>query len=185
MMVSLKAKYKYEMEGDELEKYVSSEEDKVIAKLRAALKPCEGVDAVLEKLEREGRYKMAVVSSSALRRVKVSVAKVGQDKYFADDVFSAASSLPKPTSKPDPAIYLFAMDKLGVKAEECVAIEDSKSGATAAFRAHIKTIGYVGSYEEAEKEKMAQVLTNAGCVVIMKHWSEFEGYMEKIQKGEF
>jgi hypothetical protein len=36
MMVSLKAKFKYEMGDDELEKYVSSEEDKVIAKLKAA-----------------------------------------------------------------------------------------------------------------------------------------------------
>ena len=183
--MSLKAKYKYEMGDEELEKYVSSEEDKVIAKLKAALKPCAGVDPVLEKLEKGGQYKMAVVSSSALRRVKASVVKVGQDKYFGDDIFSAASSLPKPTSKPDPAIYLFAMEKLGVKAEECVAVEDSKSGATAAFRAKIKTIGYVGSYEKEEEEKMTKVLSDAGCVVVMKDWNEFEGLMEKIQKGEF
>lgn len=184
MMVSLKAKYKYEMSDAELEKYVSSEEDKVIAKLEAALKPCVGVDEVLVRLEKGGEYKMAVVSSSALRRVKASVVKVGQDKYFGDDIFSAATSLSKPTSKPDPAIYLFAMEKLGVQAGECVAVEDSKSGATAAFRANIKTIGYVGSYEKEEEEKMTKVLEGCGCVVVMKDWSEFEGLMEKIQAGE-
>jgi HAD superfamily hydrolase (TIGR01509 family) len=185
MMVSLKAKYKYEMSEAELERYVSSEEDKVIAKLNAALKPCVGVDEVLDRLAKEGKYKMAVVSSSALRRVKASVVKVGQDKYFGDDIFSAASSLPKPTSKPDPAIYLHAMEKLGVKAEECVAVEDSKSGATAAFRAHIKTIGYVGSYDKEEEEKMIKVLEGAGCVVVMKEWTEFDACMEKIQAGKF
>lgn len=184
MMVSLKAKYKYEMVEDELQRYVSSEEDKVIEKLNAALKPCVGVDYELEKLAKENKYKLAVVSSSALRRVKASVVKVGQDHYFGDDIFSAATSLPKPTSKPDPAIYLHAMEKLGVKAEECVAVEDSRSGATAAFRAKIKTIGYVGSYEEHEQDKMTAILDGCGCVVVMRDWDEFEPIMEKIQNGE-
>ncbi|KAA8572376.1 hypothetical protein EYC84_002998 [Monilinia fructicola] len=70
MIGSLKAKYNYEMDDAELESYVSKEEDKVIAKLKAALKPCDGVDEELARLEKEGTYKMAVVSSSALRRVK-------------------------------------------------------------------------------------------------------------------
>ncbi|KAJ5043175.1 uncharacterized protein L3040_004556 [Drepanopeziza brunnea f. sp. 'multigermtubi'] len=184
MMVSLKAKFKYEMDDAELEKYVSSEEDKVIAKLKAQLKPCVGADQELEKLAREGKYKMAVVSSSALRRVVASIEKVGQDKYFGKDVYSAATSLEKPTSKPDPAIYLHAMKELGVTAEECVAVEDSKSGATAAFRAGIKTIGYTGAYEKHEEERMTKVLTDAGCVVVMKHWEEFQDALDGIAKGK-
>jgi len=185
MMVSLKAKYKYEMADSELEGYVSKEEDKVIAKLKAALRPCVGVDDELEKLAKEGKYKLAVVSSSALRRVRASVEKVGQDKYFEHEhVFSAATSLPKPTSKPDPAIYIHAMEVLGKKAEECVAVEDSKSGATAAFRAKIKTIGYTGSYEPEKEEEMRKVLEDAGCVVVMKDWTEFEGALAKIESGE-
>ncbi|RDW73448.1 putative HAD superfamily hydrolase [Coleophoma cylindrospora] len=185
MMVSLQKKFGYEMDAAELEKYVSREEDQVIAKLKAALKPCVGVDAELEKLASAGKYRMAVVSSSALRRVQASIEKVGQDKYFArDEVFSAATSLPKPTSKPDPAIYLFAMEKMGLKAEECVAIEDSRSGATAAFRAGIKTVGYVGSYEPEKEEQMREVLRDSGCVVIMKDWKEFPDCLKKIEAGE-
>lgn len=45
MMISLKAKYKYEMTDAELESYVSLEEDRVIEKLKSSLKPCVGVDA--------------------------------------------------------------------------------------------------------------------------------------------
>jgi HAD superfamily hydrolase (TIGR01509 family) len=185
MMVSLKAKYKYEMSDEELESYVTAEEDKVIAKLKEKLRPCEGVDAELDKLEKHGKYHLAVVSSSALRRVQASIDKVGQDKYFAGEhVFSAATSLPKPTSKPDPAIYIHAMKVLGKTPEECVAVEDSKSGATAAYRAKIKTIGYTGSYEKHEEEKMRKVLEDAGCVVVMKDWTEFEGCLDKIENGE-
>merc|ERR1712000_727727 len=137
-----------------------------------------------EELAKQGKFKLAVVSSSALRRVVASIEKVGQDKYFAKDVFSAATSLPKPTSKPDPAIYLHAMEVLGKDASECVAVEDSKSGATAAFRAKIKTIGYTGSYEPEKEEEMRKVLTDAGCVVVMKDWSEFDSCLDGIIKGK-
>ncbi|KAL3417634.1 haloacid dehalogenase-like hydrolase [Phlyctema vagabunda] len=185
MMVSLQKKFGYEMGADELETYVSKEEDKVISKLKAALRPCVGVDAELEKLEKSGKYHMSVVSSSALRRVQASIEKVGQDKYFKkDEVFSAATSLPKPTSKPDPAIYLHAMKTLGVTAEECVAIEDSRSGATAAFRANIKTVGYVGSYEPEAQDAMRKVLQDSGCVVIMEDWKEFPACLAKIEADE-
>jgi len=185
MMVSLQKKYEYKMGDEELEKYVSREEDQVIAKLKAALRPCEGVDEQLEKLAQSGKYRMVVVSSSALRRVQASIDKVGQDKYFKkDEVFSAATSLPKPTSKPDPAIYKYAMAQLGVKPEECVAIEDSRSGATAAFRADIKTVGYTGSYEPEKQKDMEKVLTDSGCVVLMNDWSEFPSCLAKIEAGE-
>ena len=114
MMVSLKAKYKYEMGDAELETYVTREEDAVIAKLKEKLQPCVGADAELEKLAKQGKYHLAVVSSSALRRVQASIEKVGQDKYFArEHVFSAATSLEKPTSKPDPAIFIHALKVLG------------------------------------------------------------------------
>ncbi|KAK4178389.1 putative phosphatase [Triangularia setosa] len=185
MMVSLQKRYNFTMTDAELNDYVKREEDVVIAKLKEKLVPCVGVDAVLEKLAREGKYKLAVVSSSALRRVKASIEKVGQDKYFGDDVYSAATSLPVPTSKPDPAIYLHAMKEMGKKAEECIAVEDSKSGTLSGTRAGIKVVGYVGPYPDGEKEHMEKVLKEAGAVVVMRDWSEFEGVLEKIQKGEF
>jgi len=185
MMVSLQKKYGYDMPPEELETYVSREEDQVIAKLKAELEPCEGVDAQLERLYNGGKgaYTMAVVSSSALRRVKASIEKVGQDKYFpGDSVFSAASSLEKPTSKPDPAIYLHAMKALGKKAEECVAIEDSRSGTLSAVRAGIRVIGYTGSYESDERPGMVKLLTENGAKVIMEHWNQFDADLKKIEE---
>jgi hypothetical protein len=69
---------------------------------------------------------------------------------------------------------LHAMKVLDKTPEECVAVEDSRSGATAAFRAGIKTIGYTGSYEKEKEGEMREVLEKAGCCVVMKDWSEFE-----------
>jgi HAD superfamily hydrolase (TIGR01509 family) len=184
MLTSLQKLHNIEISPEDMEKYVLAEEDAVIAKLKASLRPCPGVDEQLEKLAASGKYTMSVVSSSALRRVKASIEKVGQDKYFQGDVvFSAATSLPKPTSKPDPAIYLHALDKLGKKAEEAVAIEDSKSGTLSGTRAGIKVIGYVGPYADDKKEEMKKVLSDAGAVIIMEDWSEFPAALEKVEAG--
>jgi beta-phosphoglucomutase-like phosphatase (HAD superfamily) len=184
MMGSLQKKYDIQLTPDELETYVLREEDQVIAKLKEKLQPCEGVDLELAKLFQKKTYKMAVVSSSALRRVKASVEKVGQHQYFPQDkIFSAATSLPKPTSKPDPAIYLHAMEVLGVQPSECVAVEDSRSGTMSAVRAKIPVVGYVGSYEPEKVEQMSQVLKDAGAVVLMTDWSQFGNCLDEIENS--
>lgn len=183
MMMSLQSKYGFELPKDKLEHYVKAEEDAVIAKLEAKAKPCVGSMEVLQKLFDEKKYGMAVVSSSALRRVRASIIKVDQAKYFPHEhVYSAATSLPKPTTKPDPAIYIYAMQQIGVKPEECVAVEDSKSGATAAVRANIPCIAYVGSYHGEEKQKeVAATLTAVGCKTVMWHWDQFEKCLADIE----
>ncbi|KAL2010232.1 hypothetical protein VTN00DRAFT_6039 [Thermoascus crustaceus] len=183
MMISLQAKYKFDMDKEEFEHYVKEEENKVIAKLEAKAKPCIGANEELEKIQKSGKYGMAVVSSSALRRVQASLKKVGQDKLIAPNhIFSAASSLPKPTSKPDPAIYLHALDRVGKKPEECVAVEDSKSGALSALRAGIPVIAYVGCYHGDEKRaEMAKQLSDLGAKVIMKDWAEFQDCLAQIE----
>ncbi|KAJ5689434.1 hypothetical protein N7462_003826 [Penicillium macrosclerotiorum] len=184
MMISLQAKYKFEMAPEELEAYVKKEEDKVIAKLEAKAQPCVGASEQLDKLFAEKKYGLAVVSSSALRRVRASIKKVDQEKYFDHDmVFSAATSLEKPTSKPDPAIYLHALEKCGKTAAETVTIEDSKSGALSAIRAGIPVIGYVGSYSPDMQEEMSNRLLDLGVKIIMKHWSEFEKCLSFIENS--
>ncbi|KAH9905286.1 HAD-like domain-containing protein [Xylariomycetidae sp. FL2044] len=129
LMRRLQERHGFAMTEAEEDGYVARELDAICRNLREKCQPCEGVDAVLEKLQGEGKYGMAIVSSSAMPRVEASIKKVGQDRYFPEGkVFSAASSLDPPSSKPDPKIYLFACEKLGVEPGQCVAIEDSRSG---------------------------------------------------------
>lgn len=182
MIKALQERYGFTLADDELEKYVTMEEDRVIAKLEEKAQPCIGVNEELEKLAQSKRYDLAVVSSSALRRVRASIKKVGQEQYFPPDhIFSAATSLEKPTSKPDPAIYLHACKVLGKQPQECVAVEDSKSGTLSAVRAGIPVIGYVGSYEGEEMQaQMEKVLKENGAKVVMMHWSQFQDCLSEI-----
>ncbi|KAJ6594523.1 putative HAD superfamily hydrolase [Mycena capillaripes] len=183
MMASLQKKYSLDLPPATFDGYVTREEKQVIGKIQEALQPCAGADTELERLAAGGRYEMAVVSSSAGRRVEASVDKVGMDKYFPRSrIFSAATSLEKPTSKPDPAIYLHACKVMGKQPGECVAIEDSKNGTLSAVRAGIHTIGYVGSYEPKEQADMRTVLKEAGADPIMVDWAEFSTCLEHIEK---
>ena len=186
-MVGLQKKHNFTMDPAELDEYVAKELGAVTAKLTAKCQPCEGAPEELEKLKQQGKYPMAVVSTSAKPRVVASLEKTDQMKYFPyEHVFSAATSLDPPSSKPDPAIYLHACKVLGVEPGSCVAVEDSKSGATAAKRAGIPLIGYVGVYlledGKAKEEAMAKVLTEeCGAKAIMYNWKEFDECLKKVE----
>ncbi|KAL8927426.1 MAG: hypothetical protein Q9172_001357 [Xanthocarpia lactea] len=183
VVTGLQKKHGFNLSDSEVDEYVNRELGKVIETLEAKAEPCVGVMPVLEELDKSKKYGMAVVSSSALSRVQASVKKVGQEKFFPKDhIFSAATSLPVPTTKPDPAIYLHACKVIGKDPGECVAVEDSKSGTLSAVRAGIPTIGYVGSYGGVIKQReMAEVLKEAGVKLIMDDWSQFMDCMAQIE----
>lgn len=187
MIKGMEEKYDFQLPDAQREPYIERELGKVIEKLNQKAEPCPGIEAVLKKYKDSGKYRMAIVSTSAMSRVVASIEKCGLDKYFdKDKIYSAASSLDPPSSKPNPAIYHHACKQLGVTEGECVAIEDSKSGATAAKNAKIPLIGYVGPYyDEGGEEKVKQMegllKNDLGAVVVMHHWKEFDSCLEKVE----
>jgi len=186
MLKGLQQKHNFTMPEDELEDFVQQELGAVTRKLSEKAVECPGVTAELNKLKEQG-YPMSVVSTSAKSRVVASIEKAGIAHFFPPEhVYSAATSLNPPSSKPDPKIYLYAAEQLGVKPGEAVTVEDSKSGATAAMRAGIPCIGYVGIYgieEGKEKmEQMAKLLTEeTKCAAIMYDWKEFQECLKKVE----
>jgi len=184
LLAALQARHGFPLGPGEADALVRREEDVVVAKLRAALTPCPGAGAALARVA--ARYPAgsaaAVVSSSALARVRASLETAGLAGFFAPEhVFSAATSLDPPSSKPDPAVYRHALRVLGRGAGECVAVEDSRSGMLAAVGAGIPVLGYIGPYEGARRDEMAQVLRESGAVAIMEHWDEFEDRLAEIE----
>lgn len=186
MLNGLQKKHGFKMEDAELEDFVERELGAVTKKLSEKAIECPGVTKALNKLKEQG-YPMAVVSTSAKSRVVASIEKAGIAHFFPPEhVYSAATSLNPPSSKPDPAIYNFACEQLNVKQNEVVTVEDSKSGATAAMRAGIPCIAYVGIYgieDGKEKmEEMAKLLTEeTKCAAVMYDWSEFGDCLKKIE----
>ena len=188
MLLGLQKKHNFTMSQEEIDDYVGKELGKVTQKLSEKATECPGVTEQLEWAKKQG-YPMSVVSTSAKPRVIASLKKCNLMRFFTDEhVYSAATSLDPPTSKPDPAIYLHACKELGVKPEECLTVEDSKSGATAGMRAGIPLIAYVGIYGlEDGKEKMEQMATllkeQTKAKVVMYDWKEFPECVKKIEES--
>ncbi len=167
----LAVEFGFEFEEGELETLTAKEQTAVVASLATDVRATDGVDAVLARLD---QYQLAVVSSSALARIQACLYKTGLSRFFkAEHLFSAASSLPIPGSKPEPAIYLHALARLGIRADQAIAVEDSRTGTLSAVSAGIRCIGYVGAVHEAEQERRKKELLAAGAAQVIGHWNEF------------
>jgi len=101
------------------------------------------MEAKLNKLKEDG-FKIAVASSSRNAR------KVLKNLQISDmfDTISDGNSVEN--AKPAPDLFLHTAEKLGLKAEECVVLEDAESGVEAALAANMKAVG-VGPQERVGK----------------------------------
>jgi HAD superfamily hydrolase (TIGR01509 family) len=93
---------------------------------------------VVEYLETARRLalKTAVASSSSRKWVEGHLERLGLDAYF--DLLQTRDDVAK--TKPDPELFLSALDRLGVSQEQAVVIEDSLNGVEASCRAGIFTV---------------------------------------------
>jgi HAD superfamily hydrolase (TIGR01509 family) len=159
--------------AQELEAWVEREKTVVTRHLASVLQPDEAVTSSLQRLGE--RLRLAVVSSSALDRLAACFTATGLDDAFAAVVrFSAQDSLAVPTSKPDPAVYLWALDKLGLGPTQAVAVEDAAAGVRSAVAAGIWTIGNLAFVPAQERAARAAELRACGAAEIADDWSGVE-----------
>lgn len=156
---------------DELEQWVLEEREQVTAHLAATLRPDPEVLDPLQALA--SRYALAAVSSSATKRLDGCFAATGLDPLIPAGLrFSAEDSLPVPTSKPDPAVYLHTGEVMGVRAQQGLAIEDSVPGVTSAVAAGYVTVGNLMFVPDDEKHCRRGELIDAGAVAIISSWRD-------------
>jgi beta-phosphoglucomutase-like phosphatase (HAD superfamily) len=153
----------------ELEQWVRQEREHVTAHLAATLKPDPQVLGPLQALA--SRYALAAVSSSATKRLDACFATTGLDPLIPAALrFSAEDSLPVPTSKPDPAVYLLAGQVMEIDAHHALAIEDSVAGVTSAVAAGYLTVGNLMFVPADERSCRSAELIDAGAVAITDSW---------------
>jgi HAD superfamily hydrolase (TIGR01509 family) len=160
-----------------LEEWVAEERRAVSAHLAAVLRPDPAVRDPLARLAR--RFTLAAVSSSATARLAACFGATGLDALIPPERrFSAEDSLPVPTSKPDPAVYLLAGERLGVNGQTAVAVEDSVPGARSAVAAGFPTIGNVCFVAAGERAEREAALRDAGAAAVVASWAELEALVD-------
>jgi beta-phosphoglucomutase-like phosphatase (HAD superfamily) len=162
-----------EVDPAELERWVELERREVTAHLGRVLRPDPLVFEPLGRLA--ASHPLAVVSSSAMPRVEACLRATDLDGFFPEERrFSAESSLPAPASKPDPAVYVHAIERLGVSPRRALAIEDSVPGVLASVAAGCRTLGNVMFVPAEERIERIAALECAGVTEVISSWEELE-----------
>jgi HAD superfamily hydrolase (TIGR01509 family) len=112
-----------------IEKVRPRKQELFLENVRTELKLRKGIIDFIKKVH--GQYKLAVVSAAHIDTINSILNQFNLRENF-DLVISATESK---RNKPYPDCYLLAAEKLNVKPEDCMVLEDSESGVTAGSRA--------------------------------------------------
>lgn len=81
---------------------------------------------VMDRLKAEG-FRLAVASATNIEQVE----RILKENGVASRLERMISASTFKRSKPDPAVYLYTVEQMGLQPEECLVIEDSTVGITA------------------------------------------------------
>ena len=111
------------------------------------------VKETLEELKRRG-IRTALVSGSSMPLVERFLKQCELEGIF-DVTVSTIGCFP---DKPDPAVYRYAMKQLAAEPEECIIVEDSRSGIEAGKRAGSCVIARDASKYHIDQSKADRII---------------------------
>ncbi len=99
---------------------------------------------LLNFLKKEG-VKLAICSSGSIEKINFSLESVKISKFFNQSQITSGTEVE--VGKPHPDIYKLAVQRLGVRADTCLVIEDSFPGVQSALNAGTKVIGFPSTFK--------------------------------------
>lgn len=139
--------------------------------IRRNMRPISGVDQMLVSVP----YTSSMVSNSAVDYVLEAIGLLKADHIFEKRVFSAEMVR---KGKPDPAVYLLALETLGLNKNEVIVVEDSVAGVTASVAAGLKTLAFLGGSHV--REGHAERLLACGANEIIPDHKSLKSYFEQL-----
>jgi beta-phosphoglucomutase len=119
-----------------------------------------GVENWLDAFKKFG-IRQAIASSGSQENID-AVLDALDTRRFLDEVISGIG-LP---SKPDPAVFLLAAQKLGVQPKNCLVIEDAIAGVKGAITAGMKCLAVTTTNSPAELVSADLILENLGFLTV-------------------
>jgi HAD superfamily hydrolase (TIGR01509 family) len=115
------------------------------AAFRRELRPVAGVSEAVQRLGAAG-IAVCVASQGKLEKTSLSLALTGLDLLFPERARFSAESVRR--GKPAPDLFLYAAAAMQTRPANCVVVEDTPSGVTAAVLAGMRALGYVADSDE-------------------------------------
>jgi HAD superfamily hydrolase (TIGR01509 family) len=120
-----------------------------------------------------------VASSTAQPWLSQNIQTAGLADLFEGAVFSASQVK---RAKPAPDVFLFAASQMGHDPTDCIVIEDSVPGVTAARRAGMEVVGFTGVAHEPDV--MRERLTGAGASAVASHMRELPAIVAALRRRD-
>jgi len=128
--------------------------NKDIKKLSQGISLTDGIENIFKLKE----YKQCIATGGIYSKTELKIKAVGIEKYFNRENVFTVDMVEK--GKPEPDLFLLAAKTMGYKPEDCIVIEDSIAGLTAAIKANMTPIAFTGSdicQNNAYKDKVKEL----------------------------
>lgn len=138
---------------------------RLFARYQRGLKVIPGALELLDQLDAR-KVAYCVASGGSYKRLNFALDVTGLKGRFHGRAFSADSVA---RGKPEPDLFLYAVEQLGVDAQNCLVIEDAVAGVRAATAAGIRALGFVGGSHLAERRAVhGQQFRAAGAIAVIE-----------------
>jgi beta-phosphoglucomutase len=129
-----------------------------------------GVDGAVEFVTwAASRYKIALATSATARNREATLRLLGISNLFHAVVDASGHQRPKP----DPEVFLTALEKLQLRADDCWIIEDSVNGLRAAKAAGCYSVALSTTFDRVK-------LSSAGADIVVDSFAELREFLESL-----
>lgn len=124
----------------------------------------EPVPGVAEALRVIGHHHYSVGSNSPADRVAAALRISRLTEFFGDRI-TTFEHVARP--KPEPDIFIEAARRAGYRPEDCIVIEDSVTGVTAAQKAGCHVLGFTGTHPDRDAQAL-KLLGAGACLAFSR-----------------
>ena len=127
-----------------------------------------GFQAFFERVRR--RYKTCIATALDESLLRIVDRRLGLHELFDGRIFTLSDVDHR--SKPDPALFRFAAEQLGVPPQQCLVIEDAPRGVEAAKRAGMACVALTTTYDPSRLQQADAIAAS---------FAEIERFLPRLQ----
>jgi len=135
------------------------------------LRAVDGVESALDAL---GSQRFSVASNSPYERVETALRLTHLTRFFGNRITTFEHVA---RGKPEPDVFIEAARRAGYAPEDCMVVEDSVTGVTAAHCAGCHVLGFTGTHPHPEEQ--GPKLLKVGAARVFRHMSELPGLVSE------